>query len=60
MGSTFSVVAYGSNRATLESAADAAFGEAERLDRMLSNYLPDSEWSEVNRTAALRPVRSPG
>ena len=29
----------------------------QRLDRMLSNYLPDSEWSEVNRTAGLRPVR---
>ena len=57
MGSTFSVVAYGSNRTILESAADAAFGEAERLDRMLSNYLPASEWSEVNRTAGLRPVR---
>ncbi len=24
---------------------------------MLSNYRPESEWSEVNRTAALRPVR---
>jgi FAD:protein FMN transferase len=51
------VVVYGSDRATLKSAADAAFGEAERLDRMLSNYLPSSEWSEVNRTAGLRPVR---
>ena len=57
MGSTFSVVAYGSDRTKLESSADAAFGEAERLDGILSNYLPASEWSEVNRTAALRPVR---
>ena len=57
MGSTFSIVTYGGDRATLESAADAAFGEAERLDRMLSNYRPDSEWSEVNRSAGLQPVR---
>jgi thiamine biosynthesis lipoprotein len=57
MGSTFSVVVYGSDRARLESAADAAFGEAGRLDRLLSNYLPASEWSEVNRTAGLGPVR---
>ena len=57
MGSTFSIVTYGGDRATLESAVDAAFGEAERLDRMLSNYLPDSEWTEVNRSAGLQPVR---
>jgi thiamine biosynthesis lipoprotein len=28
-----------------------------RLDRLLSNYLPDSEWSRMNRDAAHRPVR---
>jgi thiamine biosynthesis lipoprotein len=57
MGSTFALVLYGSDPAVLASAADAAFSEAERLDRMLSNYVPDSEWSEVNRTAGIRPVR---
>jgi thiamine biosynthesis lipoprotein len=57
MGSAFSVVAYGRDRALLESAADAAFGEAGRLDGMLSNYLPASEWSRMNRTAGLRPLR---
>ena len=57
MGSTFAVIAYGSDPALLESAAGAAFDEAERLDRMLSNYLPASEWSEVNRSAVLRPFR---
>jgi FAD:protein FMN transferase len=57
MGSTFSVVLYGTDRKKLETAADAAFDEVHRLDRLLSNYRPDSEWSEVNRTAALRPVK---
>jgi thiamine biosynthesis lipoprotein len=57
MGSAFSVVLYGSDRATLKTAADAAFDEVERLDRMLSNYLPGSEWSEVNRNAGLQPVK---
>jgi thiamine biosynthesis lipoprotein len=57
MGSTFSVVLYGHDRTKLEAAADAAFDEARRLDRMLSNYLPASEWSGVNRDAGFRPVK---
>lgn len=56
MGSTFSVVLYGAQRAPLETAAEAAFAELHRLDRMLSNYLPASEWSAVNREAATHPV----
>jgi thiamine biosynthesis lipoprotein len=57
MGSTFSLVLYGHDRRQLETAADAAFDEVHRLDRLLSNYKPDSEWSEVNRTAGVRPVK---
>jgi thiamine biosynthesis lipoprotein len=36
---------------------EAAFNEVRRLDGMLSNYRPGSEWSEVNRYAAERPVK---
>jgi thiamine biosynthesis lipoprotein len=57
MGATFSVVLYGADRARLEAAARAALDEAQRLDRLLSNYLPASEWSRVNRSAAAGPVR---
>jgi thiamine biosynthesis lipoprotein len=57
MGTTFSLTLYGKDRAALNAAAAAAFAELHRLDAMLSNYRPESEWSEVNRTAALRPVR---
>ncbi len=57
MGSAYSLVLYGENRAKLEAASDEAFDEVRRLDRMLSNYLPSSEWSEVNRFAAARPVK---
>jgi len=56
MGTTFAVVVRGANRAHLDAAAEAALEEAHRLDRMLSNYLPDSEWSKVNRGAAQHPV----
>jgi FAD:protein FMN transferase len=56
MGTTFSLVLYGRDRAALNATAADAFAELHRLDAMLSNYRPESEWSEVNRTAALRPV----
>lgn len=52
MGSTFSVAAWGSDRGNLAAAVESALEEARRLDRMLSNYRPDSEWSAVNRNAA--------
>jgi thiamine biosynthesis lipoprotein len=52
MGTTFSIVAYGDDRAHLERAVAAAMDEAHRLDALLSNYRPDSEWSRVNRGAS--------
>jgi thiamine biosynthesis lipoprotein len=57
MGSTYSIAVYGYDRVKMEAAVDAAFDEVRRLDDMLSNYKPDSEWSEVNRNAAERPVK---
>lgn len=51
MGTAYSVVIYGSDRDKLQSIVAEALEEARRLDRMLSNYQPDSEWSEMNRTA---------
>jgi FAD:protein FMN transferase len=51
MGSTFTMVLYGADRAKLQAAADRASEEVRRLDRMLSNYIPASEWSELNRKA---------
>jgi thiamine biosynthesis lipoprotein len=56
MGGAFSVAIYSSGRADADAAAAEAFAELRRLDRMLSNYRPESEWSEVNRNAADRPV----
>ncbi len=57
MGTTFTVALYGEDRERMEAAVEAAFGELRRLDRMLSNYRPASEWSRMNREAAERPVR---
>jgi len=57
MGSTYSIALYGSDRVKMEAAIDAAFDEVRRLDELLSNYLPGSQWSEVNRNAAVKPVK---
>ena len=57
MGTSYAVVAYGCDRMKLESAVEAAFDEVQRIDGLLSNYKPGSEWSEVNRNAAEGPVR---
>ena len=57
MGSTYSISVYGSDRVKMEAAIDAAFDEVKRLDDLLSNYKPDSEWSQINRTAAQKPVK---
>lgn len=56
MGTTFSVVLYGSDQASMNQAIDAAFEEVHRLDALLSNYRPESEWSGINREGAARPV----
>src|SRR5882672_3637259 len=57
MGSTYSIALYGYDRIRMEAAIDAAFDEVRRLDDLLSNYKPESEWSEVNRNAAVKPVK---
>ena len=58
MGSTYSIAVYGEDRAVMETAVGEAFDEAQRLDDLLSNYKPESEWSQVNRFAAERPVKA--
>jgi thiamine biosynthesis lipoprotein len=57
MGTGFTVDLYGASAGTLEAAAQAALEEAQRLDRMLSDYRPDSELSQVNEHAFERPVK---
>jgi len=40
----------------VRAAVRDAFGVLERVDRLMSTYKPDSELSEVNRMAGVRPV----
>lgn len=57
MGGVFSITAYGPDRTQLEAAVTEALEEARRLDSLLSNYKPTSEWSKVNREAGRGPVQ---
>ena len=57
MGTTFTVVVYGTDRFQLQSIVESSLDEAKRLEELLSNYRPDSEWSRMNRSAASGPVR---
>src|SRR5690242_16633064 len=57
MGATFSMEMYGRKTVVMQAAAEKALAEAARIDRMLSNYQPDSELSKVNKYAAEAPVK---
>jgi thiamine biosynthesis lipoprotein len=57
MGTAYSVVVYGIDRYKMQAAVEDAFEEVRRLDRLLSNYRPDSEVSELNKNAGRGPVR---
>jgi thiamine biosynthesis lipoprotein len=57
MGTTFSIILYGESLAAMEEAVSAAFSELHRLDEMLSNYRPDSEWSRLNLSAGRVAVK---
>jgi FAD:protein FMN transferase len=57
MGTTFTIDIYGREVGIMQAAADGALEEAARIDKMLSNYQPDSELSRVNERAATGPVK---
>jgi thiamine biosynthesis lipoprotein len=57
MGSLFAIVAYSRDGGEARAAISDAFDEAARLDALLSNYKPHSEWSNINRLAAGHSVR---
>ncbi|HEY7291766.1 MAG TPA: FAD:protein FMN transferase [Vicinamibacterales bacterium] len=57
MGTSIRVEAQGGDEEGRAAAIDEAFAAVEEVDRLMSNYRPDSELSEVNRSAAARPAR---
>lgn len=57
MGTQVIVKAVGSDRKQLDAAMKAAFDEVWRLERMMSNFMPESELSLINRQAGKSPAR---
>jgi len=56
MGTNFDIVAYGTQLEALDSAIGDALKEVNRLDRLLSNYRPESELSRINQLGSRGPV----
>jgi thiamine biosynthesis lipoprotein len=57
MGTLVRVTVYTPDEETGRRAFRAAFGRIAQLDRVLSDYRPDSELSRISRSAVGRPVR---
>jgi len=57
MGCDFEVYAFGEDGLSLRVAAEAAIAEVERVEQLLSHYLPDSEVSYLNAHAGREAVR---
>jgi len=58
MGSLAEVQVYHPDAELAARAMTAALDEMDRVDRLLSNYQPDSELSRMNRAAAKAPFRA--
>lgn len=56
MGCDFEVFAFGEDRGQVRSAAEAAIEEIERIEQLLSHYLPESEISYINAHAGDEPI----
>jgi thiamine biosynthesis lipoprotein len=54
MGTVFEIAAYGLSPARTSLAIDKAFREVIRLDHVMSDYIPSSDLSRINRTAHYR------
>jgi thiamine biosynthesis lipoprotein len=54
MGTVFEIAAYGPAPDRTARAIDQAFSEVVRLDHVMSDYIPSSDLSRINRTAHFR------
>ena len=57
MGTSMTIEVYGGDPASRTEAIDEAFASMAEIDRLMSNYRPDSELARINAQAALHPVR---
>lgn len=52
MGCVYAIIVYGDDAAALPRVTEEALDEVDRIDRLMSNYKPESPLSELNRHAA--------
>ncbi len=57
MGTSVQIAAFGADEAARRAAIAEAFGAIQEVDRLMSNYRPDSELALINARAATEPVK---
>ncbi len=57
MGSRFDIMVVADNSKQADSYIDLAIEEISRIERLISSWNPDSETSQINRYAGIKPVR---
>jgi len=57
MGTSMTIEVYGGDPRSRTEAIDEAYASMTEIDRLMSNYRPDSELAQINAQAALHPVR---
>ena len=56
MGTQVIIKATGEDKDQLDQAVSAAFDEVARLEKLMSNFIPESELSRINQNAGKQPV----
>jgi thiamine biosynthesis lipoprotein len=57
MGTQVMVKVVGNDRKQLRAGVSAAFDEVSRLERLMSNFMPETELSQINQQAGVAPVK---
>ena len=56
MGTRFQIICHAGDRATAKAAADRAFAQAEKINAIASDYLPESELSQLRSIEPGKPI----
>ena len=57
MGSRFEITAIADNKTTAQQAIQAGIDEITRIEKLISEWDPASQTSEINRNAGIKPVK---
>ncbi len=57
MGSTLQLTAWTGDKARAQAAFEKVFAEFQRLESLMSTWVPDSDVQRINRAAGLHPVK---